>query len=230
MDIGKIPEYLKTDMRKHFLSGLKGSDSVDMYEFELFRWFKKETEDAWARMDDQERQYIKDQVASGAEVINDSGIIATDYYRSRMRFSHVIFLTSLLEAAMKRECNRLNKAIGAQVLFKPSELKGSPWSMRRIFLERYGHFEVPSSMWEPIKHLLAVRNALAHHNGDVLLLTQEQISTLRKISGISLNSSEVGIEEEYVDQAIEAVREIVQFLHAKVNEVIDRAVNPKGVS
>ena len=49
MDIGEIPEYLKTNMREHFLSGLKNSNSVDMYEFELFRWFKNETEETWKR-------------------------------------------------------------------------------------------------------------------------------------------------------------------------------------
>lgn len=230
MDIGDVPDHLKTNMRRHFLSGLKHSSSVDMYEFELFRWFKDETEKTWARMDEQERQYIKDQVSSGAEEINDSGIVATDYYRCRMRSSHVIFLASLLESAMKRECDRLSHAIGAQVLFKPSDLKGNPWSVRKIFLERYGQFEIPESKWEPIKKLLAVRNALVHHNGDVLLLTQEQGATLRKIPDISVNSSEVVIEEDYVDQAIESVREIVEFLHAKVNNTIDRALNPKGVS
>jgi hypothetical protein len=158
-----------------------------------------------------------------------SGIVATDYYRKRMRSSHVIFLASLLEGAMKRECDRLMHALGDQALFKPSDLKGDPWSVRRIFLERYGSFEIPSSLWAPIKDLLAVRNALVHHNGDVFLLTQEQVLTLSKVSGINLSSSEVGIDESYVDQTIESIRNVMQFLHDKVNELIDRAVSPRVV-
>ncbi len=229
MDLGPIPDYLKSGMRKHFLSGLKDSHSLETYELDLFRWFKKETEETWARMDAEEQRYIQGQVASGAEEINDSGIVATDYYRKRMRFSHVIFLASLLEGAMKRECDRLTHAVGDQALFKPSDLKGDPWSARRLFLERYGSFQIPSSMWAPIKHLLAVRNALVHHNGDLFLLTQEQVLTLSKVSGISLSSSEVGIDESYVDRAIESIRTVTQFLHDKINELIDRAVSPRAV-
>lgn len=229
MNLEPTPDYLKSGIRKHFLSGLKTSHSLEMYELYLFRWFKNETEKTWVRMDAEEQRYIQEQAALGKEEINDSGIVATDYYRKRMRFSHVIFLASLLEGAMKRECDRLTHALGGQALFKPSDLKGDPWSVRRLFLERYGSFEIPSSMWAPVKDLLVVRNALVHHNGDSLLLTQEQVSTLSKISGISLNSSEVGIDESYVDQAIESTSTVMQFLHEKINELIDRAVSPRAV-
>lgn len=229
MDLGPIPDHLKPDMRKRFLSGLKNNNSLETYELDLFGWFKEETEETWARMDAEEQRCIQEQVASGAEEINNSGVIATDYYRRRMRSSHVIFLASLLESAMKRECERLSHALRDQALFKPSDLKGDPWKVRRIFLERYGSFEIPETLWEPIKDLLTVRNALVHHNGDVFLLTQEQISTLCNVSGISLSSSEVGIDERFVDQAIDSVRNIAQFLHNNINEVIDRAVNLKAV-
>lgn len=229
MDLGPIPEYLKPGMRKRFLSGLKDSRSLETYELDLLRWFKRETEEAWARMDAEEQRYIQEQIASGAEEINDSGIVATDYYRKRMRSSHIIFLASLLESAMKRECERLSHALGDQALFKPSDLKGDPWKVKRVFLERYGSFEISESLWAPIKNILTVRNALVHHSGDVFLLTQEQISTLNNVSGISLSSSEVAIDESFVDQAIDSVRNVVQFLHDKINEVIDRAVSPRAV-
>lgn len=230
MDLGPIPDYLKPGMRKRFLSGLKNSRSLETYELDLFRWFKNETEEAWARMDTEEQRYIQEQVASGAEEINDSGVVATDYYRKRMRSSHVIFLASLLEGAMKRECERLSHALGDQAVFKPADLKGDPWKVRRIFLEKYGSFAIPESLWAPIKGLLTVRNALVHHNGDVFLLTQEQISALDNVSGISLSSSEVGIDETFVDQAIDSVFNVVEFLHDRINGVIDRAVSPRAVT
>lgn len=229
MTLGPIPDYLKPGMRKRFLASLKNSRSLDTYELDLFRWFKKETEDTWAQMDAEEQRYINEQVASGSEEINDTGVVATDYYRKRMRSSHVIFLASLLESAMKRECERLTHALGEQALFKPADLKGDPWSARRTFLEGYGSFEIPNNLWDPIKSLLAVRNALVHHSGDVFLLTREQISALSKIPGISMDASEVGIDESYVDHAIDSVRDVMEFLHDKTNALIDRAVSPKAV-
>ena len=230
MELGPIPDYLKGAMRKHFLSGLKGHRSLETYELDLFDWFREETEETWARMDAEEQKYIQEQLASGAEEINDTGILATNYYRKRMRYSHVIFLASLLEGAMKRECDRLTAALGEKILFKPSELKGDPWSARRVFLERHGAFQTPDDLWDPIKALLAARNALVHHNGEISLLLPEQVSALGKIHGIDTSHSEVGIDGTYLDQATEAVRNLMEFIHESVNSVIDRAVAPKAVS
>jgi len=229
MELGPIPDYLKNSMRKHFLSGLKGHRSLENYELDLFRWFRNETEKTWGKMEAEEQKYIQEQVAAGSEEINDSGIVAVDYYRKRTRYSHVIFLASLLESAMKRECDRLANALGEKTLFKPSELKGDPWSSRRTFLERHGSFQTPDYLWSPIKILLAVRNALVHHNGELLLLTQEQISTLGKVAGIDVTQSEIGIEAAYLDQATESVSSLMEFLHDKTNSVIDRAVKPQAV-
>ncbi|WP_147319002.1 hypothetical protein [Cognatiluteimonas weifangensis] len=225
MPLGPVPDYLKLAMRQHFLAGLKNSHSLETYELDLFRWFKTETEGTWALMDGEEQRYVQQQVALGSEDINDSGILATDYYRKRMRSSHVIFLASLLEGAMKRECDRLSHVLGEQAIFKPSDLKGDPWSARRIFLERYAGFEIPADLWRPIKDLLAVRNALVHHSGDVLLLTQEQVSALGKIHGVYLSGSEVVIDETYVDRAIDSVRDIMELLHSETNALIDRTVS-----
>jgi hypothetical protein len=99
-------------MREHFLLGLKSHRSLETYELDLFGWFRNETEETWARMDAEENKYVQEQIAAGAEVINDSGILAVGYYRRRMRASHVIFLASLMEGAMKRECDRLATVLG----------------------------------------------------------------------------------------------------------------------
>lgn len=229
MELGPIPDSLKNSMRKHFLSGLKGHRSLEIYELDLFRWFRHETEETWAKMEAEEQKYIQEQVDSGSDEINDSGILAVGYYRKRTRYSHVIFLASLLEGAMKRECDRLASTLGEKILFKPSELKGDPWSCRRTFLERHGSFQTPDELWSPIKILLAVRNALVHHNGEILLLTQEQISALSKVTGVDVTRSEVGIEAQYLDQATESAGNLMGFLHDKTNSVIDRAVKPQAV-
>lgn len=211
MELGPIPDYLKRGMREHFLSNLKSHRSLETYELDLFGWFRRETEQTWAQMDAEEQKYIQEQIAAGTEEINDSGIVAVDYYRKRMRFSHVIFLASLLEGGMKRECDRLASALREKILFKASELKGDPWNARKVFLERHGSFETPDNLWDPIKKLLAVRNALVHHNGEVSMLTNEQVATLGKIPGINVERTEVDIEVSYVDQASKSVRRIMEF-------------------
>lgn len=229
MELGPIPDYLKNSMRKHFLSGLKGHRSLEIYELDLFRWFTNETEETWAQMEAAEKKYIREQVAAGAEDINDSGVLAVDYYRKRTRYSHVIFLASLLESAMKRECDRLSNALGDKILFKPSELKGDPWSARKTFLERHGSFQTPDDLWSAIKDLLAVRNALVHHNGELLLLTQQQIAVLGKIAGIDTAHSQIGIGENYLDEAADLAGKLMEFLHEKTNSIIDRAVKPQAI-
>jgi hypothetical protein len=180
-------------------------------------------------MDAEAQRYIKEQIVSGLEEVNDSGIVVTDYYRKRMRYSHVIFLTSILESAMRQECERLAHALGNQVLFKPENLKGDSWTVRRVFLEKYGSFEIPDSLWDPIKELLNIRNTLIHQGDSMYLLTPQQISALGKIPGIRMDTSEVEIEEKYIDRAIDAVRNVMEFLHDKTNDLIDRAISPKVV-
>jgi hypothetical protein len=230
MELGPIPDYLKNAMRKHFLSGLKDHRSLETYELDLFGWFRRETEETWAQMDTEEQKYVQEQIAAGAEEINDSGVLAVGYYRKRMRYSHVIFLASLLEGAMKHECDRLTIALGAKVLFKPSELKGDPWSARKVFLERHSSFQTTADLWDSIKDLLAVRNALVHHNGEISLLTKEQVAALGKIPGVDVEHSDVGIEASYLDQATESVRNLMEFVHERTNSVIDRAVKPQAVT
>lgn len=229
MELGPIPDYLKNSMRKHFLSGLKRHRSLEIYELDLFRWFRNETEETWAQMETEEQRFIQQQVATGVEEMNDTGVLAVDYYRKRTRYSHVIFLASLIETAMKRECDRFSKALGDKILFKPSELKGDPWSARKSFLERHGSFQTPDSMWSAVKDLLALRNALVHHNGEVLLFTKEQIAVLGKIAGVDMAHSEIEIESEYLEQAAQSAGNLMEFLHENTNSVIDRAVEPRTV-
>ena len=230
MTLGPIPDYLKNAMRGHFLAGLKGHRSLETYELDLFRWFVNESEETWACMDAEEQKFIQEQIAAGAEEINDSGIVATDHYRKRMRSSHAIFLTSLLESAMKNECDRLTAALDRKVFFKPSELKGDPWSARRTFLERHGSFQVAEELWAPIKELLAIRNALVHHGGETSQLPSDQVSMLGKIHGVDVTRSEIGLEATYVEQASEAVRNLMEFVHNSTNAVIDRAIRPEAVA
>lgn len=229
LGLGPIPEYLKAGMRERFLTSLKNSRSLDTYELDLFRWFITETEETWTRMDTEEQAFIKEQLDGGAEDINDSGVVAVDYYRKRMRSSHVVFLTSLLEGAMKRECDRVIVALGELILFKPAELKGDPWTARRVFLERHGAFETPEALSAPIRELLSLRNALVHHCGEAALLGSDEIARLRKIAGVAVDATYIAIEASYVETATAVVLALAEFLHEMTNRLIDRAISPKPI-
>ena len=229
MTLGPVPDYLKLGMHRRFLARLKDSRSLDTYELDLFRWFRTETEETWDRMDSEEQRYIEEQVISESEEINDSGVLAVDYYRKRMRSSHVIFLASLLEGSMKRECDRITLALGEQILFKPSELKGDPWSIRKTFIEKYGSFVITNNLWAPIQALLSVRNALVHHSGETSLLTEQQIRELGKIDGVTVDAGYVGIDVSFIDAMSKSVQDLMEFIHSNTNDVIDRAIKPRGI-
>ena len=225
-----IYDHLQMIMRKHFLSDLKRQHSLPTDELNLFDWFRAETEETWTRMRAEEQRRIQEQIDAGVEEVDDSGVIAVDYYCKRMRYSHVIFLASLLEGAMKFECDRLDIALGDIVLFKPSDLKGDPWSARKVFLEGHGSFRIPDDLWGSIKDLLAVRNALVHHNGEISLLTQEQVAVLGKIAGVDSKQTEVGLTVSYLNHASQSVRDLMKFVHEKTNSVIDRALRPQAIT
>lgn len=59
--------------------------------------------------------------------------------------------------------------------------------------------QVPDRLWDPIKEPLSLRNALAHHNGEVSLPTKVQVSTFGKISGVDVGSSEILTQVSYID-------------------------------
>jgi len=53
----------------------------------------------------EEQRYIQEQADSGQQDLNDSGIVAAEYYAKRIRYSHVIYMASLLEAFLRGECD-----------------------------------------------------------------------------------------------------------------------------
>ncbi len=53
-----------------------------------------------------ELAYIREQYPNGDPEVNDSGIVAVDYYARRIRYSHVIYLVSLLESCLNEPAPR----------------------------------------------------------------------------------------------------------------------------
>ena len=160
--------------------------SLEEYEFQLFKWHVKETDTLIDKMIKDETSYIKNQTDTGDTEQDDSGMVAAEYYMCRVRYSHVIHLASLFESMLKGECDRLAQAIGENnLLFKLSELKGEPWLVKRRFIERYGQFEVPDEIWQPAEDLLKVRNVVIHANGAIDSRQPDQKRAIEKQPGIS---------------------------------------------
>lgn len=208
-----------------------GSDTLDIYELELFDWYVKETEAVLSQMLATEHAYIQEQVAAGVPDINDSGMVAVGYYAMRIRYSHIIYLTSLLETCLERACSTLSVAVGKEAMpFGLAELTGDQWSKKRKFLERYGHFELPKDLWSEVLLLISIRNYLVHENGSTSNVPDDQRMALNKRPGLDIDSHEFNIEEAYVRHAYKAVKSFVRAVEERLGEVIRRAKGPEAVT
>ena len=230
-DSQKVPESIKRSLRAMLLDQLADSSTLDVYELELFNWYVQETEKPLEVMLSAERAFIQEQINAESDAVNDSGIVAVEYYLKRVRYSHVIYITSLLETFLERACNKLTMIVGAHnVPFSPAELKGDQWSVKRKFLEKYGGFHLPDDVWSKIKALITLRNILVHDNGSTSDLKPEKQTMLAKQVGINMNGHEVVVEAEYVYRALKAIRSLVQFIEARLAEVVERALQSSTVA
>lgn len=217
------PEHLKKALRAGLLAQL-GSDTLDVFELELFDWYVRETEAVLGQMSAGEHAYIQEQIAAGRSDLNDSGIVAVEYYAKRLRYSHIIYLTSLLETCLERACTKLTTAIGKDAVpFAPDELNGDQWSTKRKFLERYGRFELPRERGAEVRVLIEVRNYLVHDNGSTANLKGKHRTEFKKRPGLDVDGYEIKIDEAFVRHGYEAVKAYVQAVEEKLREVIQRA-------
>lgn len=227
----QIPDALKRSLRTMLFSQIKNTPIFDIYELELFDWYVKETEKLLDNMLSVEHAFIKEQLQASRNVINDSGMVAVEYYLKRVRYSHVIYMTSLLETFLERSCRVLTTAVGAQnIPFTAAELKGDQWTVKRKFLERYGKFSIPDSLWSEIQALINLRNNLAHDNGDISGLKPEQKNMLAKHNGLNIDGDEVVIEADFIQAMFEAIKAVAQFVEKEIGALIDRAIRPKPVA
>jgi len=226
-----IPDALKRPFRMSLLHQIQGTSTLDIHELEFFDWYVKETETLLVNMLSSERAFIQEQVQVGAEDINDSGMVAVNYYLKRVRYSHVIYMASLLETLLERSCVTLTTVIGDQNLpFAVTELKGDNWTVKRKFLERYGKFSVPDNLRSEIQALITLRNNLVHDNGSTCDMKDDERKILAKCSGINLDGYEVAIEDDYIRSALESIKSMVRFIEGQIGAVVDRAIHPKPVT
>ena len=220
----ELPEYMKKNLRALMLAQIN-TNTFDVFEIELFDWYVKETESIINEMLSSGQSYIHEQTAAGVPDINDSGMVAVDYYTKRIRYSHIIYLTSLLESCLDRACSNLTIAIGKEKIpFGLNDLKGDQWSKRRNFLERYGRFVLPKERWSAeVETLILVRNHLVHENGKTEKLNVDLQKRLGKCPGLDINGYEFKIEDGYIQHAFQAVKAFVNAVEAEVGKIAGQA-------
>lgn len=231
-----IPEQAKASLRERARIALNNrqfeatSSMLDLYELELFSWYVKETEITVDTMRSNSLAHIAEQCDAGREPVNDSAMVAVEYFLKRLRYSHIIYLTSILETFLEGWCEKLTTLLGPEnVLFTIKDLKGDQWSVKRKFLEKYGKFVIAADLWSGIHTLTCLRNNLVHDNGATTELNPDDKKTLAKQRGIVLSGNEVVIQPEYIDDAVQLVERVVRLVDSELAKLIERAVRPTVV-
>lgn len=219
-----LPRHVEESLRPLVL-GFLGTDTLDMYELSLFDWYMKETEGVVENILSEENQYIEKQVKRGTSDLNDSGVIAVNYYTKRLRYSHVIYLTSLLETCLRRSCDDLEALLGSEnIPFGLDQIRGNQWSTKEKYLEAYGGFELPAGPQSILRKLILVRNCVVHDNGDTTGYKESRIKELRDLPGIEIINGELAVEHEYVRTASDALRTFVEAVEAEFRRVRDGVI------
>lgn len=231
LDAPNIPLALKRQFRASLLTQLLAVRGLDRNELSLFEWFEREHEALIGKMLQAEKGEVQRQIDAQIEDVNDSGIVAVEYFVKRSRYSHVIFLASLLETYLDEACRDLANAIGDQnVPFRLEELSGEKWSKRRKFLERYGHFQIPQKIWSPVSVISLIRNILVHENGNCTQVGEKVRQECSGIPGINLDGFEVTIDPSFISFSLSSLRDLVEFLDARLKGAIERGIQLQSVA
>jgi hypothetical protein len=219
-------------LRKSLLEQMKGEDVLNFDELSLFEWYVSEQTKVIDLMITEERAYIKEQVDAGLDLgdVNDSGMVAVEYYIKRARYADVIYLTSLLELYLARASKKLERILGDHnVTFRPNELTGNKWVRHKKFLEGYGKFAFPNDPWTTLLSLIEVRNILVHENGDTTVTQSITMSKILQSPGLKAERGELEIEDAYISHCLSAFRCLVEHANGQINQSIERALQPHGL-
>lgn len=219
------------EWKKEAIRGLRGQNGLDSFELSLFEWYAGKNEHVIEQMLLKERDFIKQQTGAGRNCIDDSAILAVEYYIKRGRYASVIYMTSLLETYLSQACGSLTSILGEEnIHFKPDELAGDKWTKRKTFLERYGGFAFPENAWPDLKMLIRIRNILVHDNGSPDCISDADKSHISKCAGITITQHELVIEKEYIDDCLSAFRLLVDCISSKLDRRIDCTLHSQSIS
>jgi hypothetical protein len=217
-----LPEHLKKAFRHSLLEQAKSDDCLGIFELSLFQWYVSENTALIDRMLADERAYLKEQQDHGMDDLNDSGIVAVEYYTKRIRYADVIYMCSLLETFLSRACDKLTMILGKKnVLFTPGELSGDKWHRYKKFLERFGDLTVPDQLWSRLLTVKSVRNFIVHENGSTTSIPEGMKERIAKFPGVSIDGHEIVLESSFVHTAFSAFSEFVGCVNSQLLKLID---------
>ncbi|MGB8366392.1 MAG: hypothetical protein ACLQUZ_01735 [Rhizomicrobium sp.] len=219
--------------KKILLEQMKGQQLLDSDELSLFEWYAQERTKTIDLMVTEETAFIKQQVDAGLDLgdVNDSGMVAVEYYIKRARHADVIYLTSLLELYLSRASKKLQEILGDHnVTFRPGELAGNKWVRHKKFIEGYGKFAFPDDAWSVLLTLIDVRNILVHENGDTTAIKKPDIlDRIKKSPGLRADRGEIVIEDAYLTHCLSAFHSLVERINSQINQSIERTLQPQGL-
>jgi len=199
---------LQRYFRRVLLEQEREHNLLDDDELVLFEWYARKRASTYEQMHTEVDAYIREQKDAGLDDndMNDSGLVAIDYYVSRARHADIVYLASLLEVYLSRASVKLARVLGDHnVVFQPDELQGSKWERHKKFLERYGAFKFPSDVWGTLNRLISIRNDIVHEK------------------------SETQIGEADISQWLAAFRALVEHINKQITAKIDRSLRPEGL-
>lgn len=229
----EIPHLIWKSMLNHAKDeSLLGDD-----ELALFKWYADETERFIAAMQEKALHFIQEQEDAGEESndVNDSGLMAVEYYSDRMRYSHVIYLTTLLEHYLARASEKLNRNLDRSLVFQPDDLQGDKWNKHKKFIEKYGQCKFPSDAWKTLQTLISVRNILVHENGDVGSNKKNKkdvngiINRIIRCPGLKVVDGEILVKFEYIEHCFSAFENLVEHVDLQVKQSFERGEQPRTI-
>jgi uncharacterized protein YutE (UPF0331/DUF86 family) len=187
---------------------------VDFYELELFPYYLRESEEQLTSILATEQAYIDEQLKAGAEEeLNDSGMVAADYFTKRVRRSHIIYLASLLQTSMVKACQSLARLKQIDKWeAKAAEHKGDQWGKKRKFLDEHGGIQIPEATWKVLAALVVLRNNLVHSNGELDVLSDKHRELLSTLPGVKFGEYELQVESVVVEHCFGATRRAVNIM------------------
>ncbi|KAA0909478.1 hypothetical protein FLO80_21450 [Aquicoccus porphyridii] len=218
-------------MWKAMLNSVKDEGVFDNNELGLFKWYADETEKVIKEMQKEELRWIQEQEGAGAAFsdVDDGGLIPVEYYSDRMRYSHVIYLTTLLERYLASASGRLNAILDRSLVFQPNDLQGDKWDKHRKFLEKYGQCKFPSDAWKALRTLIFVRNILVHENGDASSIKKNDLDRIKKCPGLDVAHGEVIVKYAYIEHCLSSFGYFVKHIERLIEQSYERGDRPRTV-
>jgi hypothetical protein len=221
-DDAHLPDSLKVLFRRSLLEQSQANDGLGLFELSLFEFYMNENAATIDRMLSAERAYVDEQQRQGVELVNDSGIVAAEYFTKRIRYADVIYLCSLVETFLENACKKLEFILDSPDVRFRTDRGGAKWERCKDFLERYGGFAVSNLSEGVLRSARAARNCIAHDNGDTAGLSETERTFLSTEPGLKIDGYEVIVEQEFIRNAFAAFKYVVASINSELKNLIDR--------